>query len=349
MIEKVASVMREGVISGFRSTDMEGGKYVREFEQKWANYHQVKHAISVNSATSGLITALKACGIGQGKEVITTPFSFSATWSAIRLAGATPVFSDVELATMCLDWERTLQYVCLAKGIMQVAWNGNAGRTHHLTAATSRHHLYLIEDAAQAPGILHGDQYLGTFGDLGVVSLNEPKNIATGEGGMIMTNDDELARRCKLIRNHGENIDREWTGYNFRLTEIQAALGIMQLEKLEYLNGIRRKNWLYLCKELEQYSDYLVPQLFTNPDTCAPYCAAFRWLKGNRGEVANKLRSEGIPCVTGVNFLPTDKCPNANKLQHKQYLGFYQIGWPNTEEDMDDIVKGFKLIIGGAK
>lgn len=339
MIEKVAKVMREGTISGFHATEIEGGKYVQEFEKKWAEYHHVKHVISVNSATSGLITALKAVGIGQGDEVITSPFSFSASWSAIKLVGATPVFADVDLETMCLDASTyyTMRY---AKAYIPVYWNSNISPLPFPRSSISTVQMPLIiEDMAQCAGS-------PLQSGIGVISLNQPKNIMTGEGGMIMTNNNELARRCKLIRNHGENIDKNWTGYNFRLTEIQAVIGIEQLKHLEWLNSIRHKNWLYLVKALEEYQDYLVPQKITNPDTFAPYCVAFRWLKGKRHRVANKLRSEGIPCVTGVNYLPTDKCPNANKLQHEQYLGFYQVGFPNTEEDMNDIVEGFKEVIG---
>lgn len=336
MIERVASVMREGTISGFRATEMEGGRYVQEFEKAWAKYHKVKYAISVNSATSGLITALKALEIDRGDEVITSPFSFSASWSSIKLAGATPVFADIDIDTMCIDEHRAYKLIkgnTSIVGLIYVDWNSNTGCSKGLAAFYS-----IIEDMAQCAGTPHQ-------GYISVYSLNQPKNITTGEGGIITTNNEELARRCKLIRNHGENIDPKWTGYNFRLTEIQAVIGIEQLKHLKWLNEIRHRNWLYLIKELEEYQALFSPQKIICPDSYSPYCIAFRWLKGDRDNVANKLRAEGIPCVTGVNYLPAS-LPNADKLQ-SQYLGFYQVGWPNTEEDMQDIIKGFRKVIDG--
>ena len=345
MIDRVASVMREGTISGFHATEMEGGQYVQEFEKAWADYHKVKHAIAVNSATSGLITALRALEIGSlsgrpmskipewsGHQVITTPFTFSATWASIKLVGATPVFADVDLETMCLSPDDTyMKESGMTQAVLTVNWNSNQCSIPKIKVSH-------IDDLAQCAGT-------PLQGDIGVYSLNQPKNIMTGEGGVITTNDDELARRCKLIRNHGENIDPKWTGYNFRLTEIQAVIGIEQLKHLKRLNEIRHKNWVYLIKELEEYQALFSPQKIICPDSYSPYCIAFRWLKEDRDEVANKLRAEGIPCVTGVNYLPAS-LPNADKLQ-SQYLGFYQVGWPNTEEDMDDIIKGFKKVIDG--
>ena len=164
-----------------------------------------------------------------------------------------------------------------------------------------------------------------------------------------MTNDAELDRRCRLIRNHGENQDPDWIGYNFRLTELQAAVASCQLDELQYLNNIRHRNWLYLCDQLEEYKDILVPQLITNRETYSPYCVAFRWLREGRDTVAETLRAEGIPVAIGVPLLPPGclvDLGNVWKLQYFQYLGFFQIGWPNTYEDMDDIVKGFKKVIG---
>ncbi len=336
MVEKVEFVLRGGILSGYSASDpdkLNGGYFVQELERKWAEVHKVKHAIAVNSATSGLITALRALEIGYDDEVITTPFTFSATWASIKLAGATPVFADVDLETMCLS-EQALP---TAKKILSVNWNSNISLAHKD-----------IGDLAQCAGMPFEDMRIGVY------SLNQPKNIMCGEGGVIVTNDDELARRCRLIRNHGENIDPKWSGYNFRLTEIQAVIASCQLDELAYLNNIRHRNWLYLLAQLAEYQDFIVPQKITNRETYSPYCVAFRWIppRSNinhpmlRDAVANKLRMEGIPVAMGVPFLPAD-LPNASKLQNEQYLGFFQIGWPNTYEDMDDIIKGFRKVIDG--
>lgn len=347
MVQVVADIVRSGEISGFSASDpdkLNGGYYVKELERKWAEVHNVKYAISVNSATSGLITALRALEVGSGDEVITTPFSFSASWTSIELVGATPVFADVDLETMCLSLtEVRNKMVDSVKAILPVYWNSNNSRWGSLTP-----HLKIIEDLAQAPST-------PCQGDIGVYSLNQPKNIMCGEGGVICTDDDELDRRCRLIRNHGEVQDRNWPGYNFRLTEIQAAIASLQLDHLAWLNNIRHRNWLYLCEELREYQDILVPQLITNRETYSPYCVAFRWLREKRPVshlvrhsnigVKMEFEKEGIPVATGVNYLPVD-LPNASRLQYEEYLGFFQIGWPNTTEDMDDIVKGFRKVIG---
>lgn len=337
MIARVIAVMKGGLLSGYSASNpdkLNGGPVVQELERKWAEVHKVKYAIAVNSATSGLITALRALEIGQGDawgwdEVITSPFTVSMTWASIKLVGATPVFADVDLETMCL-WG-LIESTPLVKAIIPVNWNSNN------CCLTYHGKLFIIEDLAQCPGT-------PLTGDIGVYSLNQPKNITCGEGGIIVTNDKELDRRCRLIRNSGENIDPDWIGYNFRLTEIQATIAIEMLKNLEDLNDIRHRNWLYLCDQLEQFKDVLVPQKITNRETYAPYYVAFRWLRGDRNKVAETLRSEGIPVKTGVPYLPVD-LPNASKLQNEQYLSFAQIGWPNTYEDMDDIVKGFEKVI----
>lgn len=338
MMAKVIQVMKDGLLSGYSASNPEklnGGPMVQELERKWAEVHKVKYAIAVNSATSGLITALRALGIGSGDgwgwdEVITTPFTVSMTWASIKLVGATPVFADVDLETMCLRENIGLSQYPHPRKIINVHWNSNMPMVVRQDDLT-------IEDMAQCPGT-------PLTGGIGVYSLNQPKNITCGEGGVIVTDDDELDRRCRLIRNSGENIDPNWIGYNFRLTEIQAVIAIEMLNNLDYLNNIRHRNWLYLCGQLAKYWDILRPQFITNPDSYAPYCVAFRWLRGDRDKVAETLRSEGIPVKTGVPILPVN-LPNATKLQHEQYLGFFQIGWPNTYEDMDDIVKGFKKVL----
>ena len=336
MIARVIAVMHDGILSGYSASNpdkLNGGPVVQELERKWAEVHKVKYAIAVNSATSGLITALRALEIGSGDEVITTPFTVSMTWTPIKLVGATPVFADVDLETMCLDSVDS-NGLCY----LPVFWNSNIPRL-----------TFYYGDNKPSPLLSDMAQCAGTplWGNIGVYSLNQPKNITCGEGGIIVTNDEELDRRCRLIRNHGENVDPNWIGYNFRLTEIQAAIAVEMLNNLDYLNNIRHRNWLYLCDQLREYEDILKPQLITNRETYAPYCVAFRWLRGDRDKVAETLRAEGIPVKTGVPTWPVKEqfLPYAETLQYEQYLGFFQIGWPNTYEDMDDIVKGFKKVI----
>lgn len=414
MIDKVESLMREGRLTrfigsrvpgtneilGLKSSETGnlnngvsflGGQSVLSFESKWSKIHKVDYSISVNSATSGLTAAIMALDIGPGDEIICSPFSFTASATSIILANAIPIFADIDPDTFCLSPEAAKDSITEStKAIMPIHWNSNAGDLDAIMSIAKNNGLKVIEDASQAPGILYKDKFLGTHGDVGVFSLNEPKNIMTGEGGVIVTNSCEIAIKCRLIRNHGESIpDQNSTddfvvnavGYNFRLVELLAELGNAQLDHLDYLNKVRQENYTYLVKELlKEFGEYLIPQKITHLESYCPYTAGFRWLSGkskiHRNVVADVLRSEGIPVASGIPRLMSenplfqrqlaygkDHCPfschlykrrekysipempNAKRLQNEEYLGFFQIGWPNTIEDMDDIVKGFRKIM----
>ncbi|MCB4755550.1 MAG: DegT/DnrJ/EryC1/StrS family aminotransferase [Elusimicrobia bacterium] len=369
-----------------------GGPNVRKFEGLWAKMHDARYAISVNSATSGLTTALLAAGIQPGEEVITTPFTFTATATSIVLAQAIPVFADIDIETFCLDPSSVEEKIHQkTAAVMPVHILGNAGYFDQILKTAQKKNLLLIEDSAQSPGGTYKGKPLGSFGDAGVFSFQETKNVMTGEGGMITTSDPRVAEKCRLIRNHGESIPtnddpadylKNVIGYNFRMTELTAALGWIQTNKLPFLNKIRRKNGLYLRNRLTEVAgDFITPQKLTNPESFAPYCAGFRWnpeASGlSRDLIAETLRSEGIPVATGYprllseNPLFTRKIafgsngwpfinhhrfslsygdgrkewPNATRLQYFEYLGFFQVGWPNTEEDMEDIVSAFEKIM----
>jgi perosamine synthetase len=414
MIDKVSSLVREGRFSKFigspvpgtkeiiglksslvediiESVSFLGGPSVRKLESKWSRYHSVDYSIAVNSATSGLTCAIMALDIGPGDEIICSPFSFTASATSIILANAIPVFADIDLDTFCLSPESALNSVSEStKGIMAIHWNSNAGDLDGIISVAKSKELKVIEDASQSPLMVYRNKYLGTHGDVGVFSLNEPKNIMTGEGGIIVTNDSAVAVKCRLIRNHGEAIpDRTSTddfvanaiGYNFRLVELLAEIGVGQLEHLPYLNKIRSENYAYLMDQLvDKFGEFIIPQKITHLESYFPYTAGFRWMSGkskiHRDVVAQVLRSEGVPVASGVSRLMSDNplferqlaygrnhCPfachlykgrgkysipelsNAKRLQNEEYLGFFQIGWPNTPQDMDDIVRAFGKIM----
>jgi len=371
-----------------------GGPNVRKFEALWAQAHKTRYAISVNSATSGLTAALLALGLEPGDEVITTPFSFTATATSIVAAQGVPVFADVDLDTFCLSAETAEKAVSSkTRCVMPVHLLGNAGDIEALVSLTQKKNLKLLEDSAQAPGGFYKGKHLGTIGDAGVFSFQETKNVMTGEGGMIVTSDPLIAEKCRLIRNHGESIPMHSdsdafalniVGFNFRMQEPIAALGWVQTQKLAMLNGIRRQNYLYLLRRLKEVAgEFLTPQKLTNPDTYVPYCAGFRWnpqASGLRRDlVAQALRAEGIPVVGGFPRLMSENVlftrqmgfgshqwpfreakkkpsedgrtpyPNATRLQYEEYLGFFQMGWPNTEEDMEDIARAFEKILAHKK
>lgn len=261
----VRRVLQRGVLSQFLGTwhpDFYGGPEVRAFEKEWAKYFRVKHAIAVNSATSGLIAAAGAAGLSPGDEVIVSPYTMAASVTSILFYGAIPVFADVEPNYFCLD-PRSVE-ACITprtKAIVVVDIFGQPYDARAIRDIATRHKLIIIEDCAQAPGSMYGKQFAGTLGDIGVYSLNYHKHIHTGEGGIVVTNNDDFADRVRLIRNHAENVVSgksvtnlvNMVGFNFRMTEIEAAIGRAQLRKLARLVAERQRNCRYVARALTSF------------------------------------------------------------------------------------------------
>lgn len=258
----VMKVMDSGVLSRFLGSwhaDFYGGEKVQEFEKAWATYVNAKYAVSVNSAASGLVAAVGAAGIGPGDEVICTPYTMSATPTAIVAYGGVPVFADIDPEIFCLDPESVRARITpQTKAIMVVHLFGHPADMDSILAIAKEHNLIVIEDAAQAPGATYKGRMVGSLGHMTVFSLNYHKHIHTGEGGLVTTNDASLAERLQLIRNHGESVVEEkgvqrlenTFGFNLRLTEIAAAIGIEQLKKLPKLLDLRIQNAEYLSKAI---------------------------------------------------------------------------------------------------
>ena len=250
-IKRAHAVLETGMLSGFvgRGNDQfYGGPAVRELEQTFCERISVKHAVSMNSATSALHAAVVAAGIGPGDEVLVPPYTMSASATAIALAGATPVFVDIEADTFCIEPAKAEAALTPnTRGIMTVNLFGMASDLSTLRNLCDEKKLTLIEDNAQAPAAQFGNHFTGTLGDIGVFSLNRHKTMQVGEGGVAVTNDPHLAERLHLIRNHGEAViaDTGQTehddiiGCNYRLTEMQAAMAVPQLNRLDELNGHR--------------------------------------------------------------------------------------------------------------
>ena len=243
----VQEVMKSGVLSKFLGcwdADFYGGEKVQAFEKAWAQYFDVRHAVTVNSNTSGIMAAIGAIGIEPGDEVIVSPWTMSATATAILVWNGIPVFADIDRETFNLDPASIEKRITpLTKAIVVTDIFGQAADLDEIMKIAHRHGLKVIEDCAQAPGARYKGKYVGTIADIGVFSLNYHKHIHTGEGGVCVTNDDALVERMQLIRNHAESVvgDKGVTdlsnmiGFNFRMTEIEAAIGIEQLKKLKDL------------------------------------------------------------------------------------------------------------------
>ncbi len=267
----VSQVMDSGVLSRFLGAyheDFLGGPEVRANEAAWAQRFGSQHAISVNSNTSGLYCALGAVGIGPGDEVIVSPYSMSASAVCPLVWGATPIFADVETEHFCLDTASVAAAITdRTKAIVVVDLFGQPYDADGINTLARENGLRVIEDAAQAPGALYGNRPAGTLGDIGVFSLNYHKHIHCGEGGIILTDDDELAERMQLIRNHAESVVAgkgisdltNMIGFNFRMTEIESAIARCQLEKLDALLEARLENVSYIEEKLSGLPGIVVP------------------------------------------------------------------------------------------
>jgi perosamine synthetase len=256
--EAVGRVIDSGVLSGFYGSydiGFRGGPQVRALEQEWAHHFGVRHAVAVNSATSGLMAAVGAAGLGPGDEAIVTPMTMSATATALVIWGVVPVFADVEPEHFCLDPEAVERAITpRTRAIVVTDLFGQPYDAPAINAIAERHGLQVIEDAAQAPNARLGERYAGTLGHLGIHSLNYHKHIHSGEGGLVCTDDDRLADRLRMIRNHAEAVAGEriadepdldlanMVGFNFRMTELEAAIAREQLRKLPGLVAERLRN-----------------------------------------------------------------------------------------------------------
>lgn len=260
----VLRVLRSGVLSRFLGTwheDFYGGPEVRAFEREWAKYYGVKYVVSVNSATAALYAAVGASGIEPGEEVIVSPYTMCASATAAVVYGAIPVFADIEPDYFCLDPKSIEERITdKTRAIIVVDIFGQVYDVEAINKLARKHNLVVIEDCAQAPGVKYKGKYAGTFGDIGVFSLNYHKHVHTGEGGMVVTNNKKYAEKLQLIRNHGEAVVEgkgvrdlsNMVGFNYRMTELEAAIGRIQLKKVKKLITVRRKNVEYLNDKLKK-------------------------------------------------------------------------------------------------
>jgi len=247
-----------------------GGREVRAFERSWAASYGFKHAVAVNSLTTGLQAALGAVGVGPGDEVICPPYTMSASATAILFYGGIPIFADVDPVRFTLDPACVEKCITpRTRAIMVVHLFGYSADMDPILAIARKHGLKLIEDAAQAPGVLYRGRPVGGIGDIGGFSLNYHKQVHAGEGGLMVTNDDALALRMQIIRNHGENVTEAYgvqdlsnmLGSNYRFTELQAAIAAEQLQKLKGFLAHRAKLAAALDRRLRQIPGLGIPEL----------------------------------------------------------------------------------------
>lgn len=306
----VSEVIRSGVLSsyiGAPGPGFMGGPRVRQFEKQAADYFGVKHAIAVNSWTSGLIAAVGAIGLEPGEEIITTPWTMAATATAILHWNGIPIFADIDPETFNICPKSVEKLITKrTKAIFAVDIFGQSADIPTLRELADRHGIKLLCDTAQAPGAKVGESFTGTFADIGGFSLNYHKHIHCGEGGVLVTNDDRLAKRLCLIRNHAEAVIRSddpaelcnMLGFNFRMGEIEAAIASVQLTKLSARVASRQRIADELNAGLSSLAGLKVPKVAAGA-THVYYVYGITLdveaLGVSRGRIVDALRAEGVP------------------------------------------------------
>ena len=389
-VEAVKSVAESGVLSKFLGCwdpDFYGGPKVQEFERQSEAFFGVKHAVTVNSWTSGLIAAVGAVGIEPGDEVIVSPWTMCASATAILHWNAIPVFADIEPETFCLDPVSVEANITpYTKAIMAVDIFGHSSDMDALMDIAERHGLKVIADTAQAPGAYYKGKFAGTLAHVGGYSLNYHKHIHTGEGGIVVTDDDEIADRLHLIRNHAEAVVgdkgvselRNMVGYNFRLGEIECAIGIEQLKKLNGLVASRQRAAERLSQGLSDLPGLRTPVVkhdCTHVYYVYPMVLDVKKMGVSRARIVDALEAEGIMGLAAgfanIHLLPMYQhkmaygskgfpwtsdichrdvsyqkgiCPVAERLHESTFLGFEMCLHELSDDDVDLIVQAFQKV-----
>ena len=261
----------EAVCAVLRSPNLSLGPKVVEFEEAFTRYIGRRRAVAVNSGTSGLFLCMLALGIGPGDEVITTPFTFISSATSIMMAGARPVFVDIDPVSLNIDAAKIESKITgKTKAILPVEIFGNPADIDKVCEIAQKHNLVVIEDSCEALGSALNGKKVGTFGTMSIFAFYPNKQITTGEGGMILTDDDGLADMCVSLRNQGRAKDSSWLsherlGYNFRLSDINCALGIVQLSRIEQIKTKRRQVAKWYQEMLDGDGRLIVP---AGPDNC---------------------------------------------------------------------------------
>lgn len=295
-IEAVASVIRSGMIAS--------GEIVTRFEEEFSTQMSVKHAIATNNGTSALHVSLLAAGVNPGDEVIVPSFTFIATASSVSICGAKPVVADVEYDTACIDpVSVSEQITSKTRAVIGVHLFGHPFNINAIQEICLDNNLILIEDCAQAHGAEYRGKKVGVFGDAGCFSFYPTKNMTTGEGGMVISDDKKISERIRRLINHGqqEKYLHTETGYNYRMTNLAAAMGRVQLQKLSTMNTARQKNAGYynlnikrrgiLCPVIRELCSHVYHQYAIR---VTPDCGI------NRDEFARKLGEDGV--MTAVHY-----------------------------------------------
>jgi len=325
-IKAVVEVVKRGQLCA-----MFGGNKVPEFERKFAEYHEIKQAVAVSSGTAALQAAVTAAEIGPGDEVIVPAYTFWTTATCILTRNAIPIFADIDPQTLTIDPEKIRgKITARTKAIIPVHLNGHPAHMDEIMRIAREHSLIVIEDCAQAHGARYKGRLVGTIGNMGAFSFDQKKNLPTGEGGMLITDDDELAKNARRFRQYGQSENSHLAvllGGMYRMTHLEAAIGIEQLKKLDENNDIRIENAEYLSQELEGLPGIKVPYINDGvKHVYYNYSPAFieKEMGISRKKFIQAVQAEGVPLTKGVYTEPLYNHPLFRRqLVHKVGCPFY--------------------------
>ncbi|MHA1474055.1 MAG: DegT/DnrJ/EryC1/StrS family aminotransferase [Promethearchaeota archaeon] len=350
----------EEVIKVVRSKFLIEGENTRQFESKFAKFTGAKHAVTVVNGTSALHLALTALGIGPGDEVITTSFTFIASSNAITFNGAIPIFVDIDINTYNIDPEKIREAITeKTKAIMPVHIFGNPSNMKEIMEIANEHNLFVIEDCAQAHDARISGKHLGTFGIIGVFSFYGTKNLIGGEGGAIITNDDELYEKIRSLKNHGRNpkggYDHYQIGYNYRITDIVAAIMNVQMDRApEILDRRHRNGDLYrkllndqdglkIQKILPNHrsSDYIFAPVITKKDIAPQKIISYLKKKNIASRTIYSILSYQQPCYTNISewiFAKVVDYPDYSKVScpNAEYIATHHFELPMVSTLSDE-------------
>lgn len=360
---EITDLERAYVLEVLSTPDLSLGPKLAEFEKKLAEYVGARHAIAVNSGTSALHLAIRALGIGEGDEVITTPFSFVASSNCILFERARPVFVDIDPDTLNIDVEAIEAKLSeRTKAILAVDLFGHPADWARLRDIADRHRIQLIEDSCEALGAEYRGTQAGTLGDIGAFAFYPNKQITTGEGGAIVTDDPEIAALCRSMRNQGRSIGDEAArhvrlGYNYRISDINCALGLAQLERIDEILMRRTEVAARYRERLDEVNGVEPPGV--SPEVKMSWFVYVIRLTGasrrERDRVIDRLESRGISC--GHYFQPIHLEPfYRNAFGHREgefpvteAMGERTIALPFynrlTEAEIDYVVEGLREVL----
>jgi dTDP-4-amino-4,6-dideoxygalactose transaminase len=303
------------------------GKRVEELEKRFSEYCQTKYAVAVNSGTAALHTALYALGLGENDTVVTSPFTFVATANSILMQNANVAFADIKPDTFNINPDE-IKITSTTKAIISVDLFGQLADYDKINAIADENDLKVVEDAAQAVGAEYNTKRAGSFGDIGIFSLYATKNITAGEGGIITTNSEEFYSQAKRFRNHGQDEGKRYQyhdlGYNYRMSDISAAIAIEQLKKIDTFNDRRKRNAQSMTDSLESVSDIITPYIKPNhKHVFHQYTVLVDTEK--RDKVVDYLKTNGIGCAV---FYPEP----LHLQNHIMKAGFKKGDFPVAEE-----------------